>query len=141
MKNKIIFKLLEAKQNHNLSLTIRLYGDQQIKWRYYIFAGAKSKTLFLGYYNDQTQGNLTPMIRIRGSKNDKPEFPTLCDDFDKAFDYTFQHKSLDIEEILNSELKARKDCLECLREDNSCEQCHREFTDKIKVIKETFAIN
>lgn len=138
---EIVFNLLKAKNEFNLNLKIRLYGDQQIKWRYYVFKDDKGrKVLFLGYYNDHRRGNLTPMLKVRGSIKDDPQTHTLCDDFESAFDFTFTERSFDIEEMFNSDLSARKECLECLRDNSKCEECHENFKTKIQYIISTFSL-
>lgn len=135
----IIQKLLEAKKDYKLNLIIKLYGDQQIKWRYYIFRDSKNrKSLFLGYYDDDKKGNLTPMLKVRGSKKD--DNTTLCDDFDVAFNYIFEHKSFNLKEIFEADLSVRKNCLECLKADETCLECHNIFKHKIENIIETFSI-
>ena len=137
----IIYNLLEAKKKFHLNLTIKLYGDQQIKWRYYIFKDyKKNKTLFLAYYDDHRGGNQTSMFRIRGSRHTDPDMHTLCNDFDREFDDIYENRSLDIEQVFNSEVETRKKLLECLQKNDYCDACHKNFKEKIQTIRNTFGL-
>nr|VFK12303.1 MAG: hypothetical protein BECKLPF1236B_GA0070989_103315 [Candidatus Kentron sp. LPFa] len=116
--------------NNPNRVTIKFYGEKHVGWRFFIFSGLKSKTIFAAQYKGDHPSNEVPMLKGRSGNI------SLCDSFDGYFDEIFNSNedSVISRRFINNDFAQKNNaftqCKDC-SERNKCLAIKEKYKDRL----------